>query len=84
MPGGVGISPCLWFDDQAQEAARYYVGIFEDARINEVSRYTDAGQDVHGRPPGSVHSGQTPLHMSSATPAAQLALAAPSRAASAA
>ena len=48
------ISPCLWFDDQAEEAAGFYVGIFDGSRIVAVSRYGEAGQEIHHRPPGSV------------------------------
>lgn len=47
-------TPCLWFDDQAEDAANHYVGIFENARINAVTRYTEAGFEIHGRPAGSV------------------------------
>ena len=48
------IVPCLWFDDQAEEAAQYYVGIFKNAKINHIARYAKAGQEIHQRPPGSV------------------------------
>ena len=48
------ISPCLWFDDQAEQAASYYTGIFPNSRIGAVSRYGEAGTDIHGRPAGSV------------------------------
>ena len=48
------ISPCLWFDDQAEEAAKFYTGIFRNSRIVNVSRYSEAGQEIHGRPAGSV------------------------------
>ena len=48
------ISPCLWFDSQAEEAARYYTGIFPNSRIVTVSKYGKTGQEIHGRPPGSV------------------------------
>ncbi|MGZ5100585.1 MAG: VOC family protein, partial [Usitatibacter sp.] len=48
------IAPCLWFDDQAEEAARYYTGIFKNSRITTVSRYGEAGKEIHKRPPGSV------------------------------
>ena len=48
------ITPCLWFDDQAEDAARYYTGIFKDAKITQISRYPDTGQEIHGKPPGSV------------------------------
>ena len=54
MPAIPTIAPCLWFDDRAEEAARFYVGIFENSRIREISRYTEAGHEVHGRPAGSV------------------------------
>jgi predicted 3-demethylubiquinone-9 3-methyltransferase (glyoxalase superfamily) len=48
------ITPCLWFDTQAEEAARFYVGIFKNSKIGTISRYTEAGREVHGRPSGSV------------------------------
>ena len=48
------ISPCLWFDHQAEDAARFYTGIFPNSRIVSVSRYGKAGHEIHGRPPGSV------------------------------
>jgi predicted 3-demethylubiquinone-9 3-methyltransferase (glyoxalase superfamily) len=48
------IVPCLWFDSQAEEAARYYTGIFKNSKIGTIARYTEAGREVHGRPAGSV------------------------------
>ena len=48
------IRPCLWFDDQAEEAARFYTGIFSNSRIIDITRYGPAGFEVHGRPAGSV------------------------------
>ena len=48
------ITPCLWFDGQAEEAAKFYVSIFENSAIGAVSRYGKEGFDVHGRPEGSV------------------------------
>lgn len=48
------ISPCLWFDDQAEEAAQFYTGIFKNSKINQVSRYGEAGREAHGKPPGTV------------------------------
>lgn len=48
------IQPCLWFDDQAEEAARFYTGIFPDSAIGTITRYTDVGQEHHGKPVGSV------------------------------
>lgn len=54
MPKLQRLSPCLWFDDQAEEAATFYVSVFDDARIKTVTRYGEAGHEVHGRPAGSV------------------------------
>lgn len=48
------ITPCLWFDTQAEEAAKFYCSVFKDSRIGKVSRYTEAGRDVHHKPAGSV------------------------------
>lgn len=49
------IVPCLWFDDQAEQAANYYVDIFEGgSKVTQISRYTEAGKEYHGREPGSV------------------------------
>jgi predicted 3-demethylubiquinone-9 3-methyltransferase (glyoxalase superfamily) len=54
-----GITPFLWFDDQAEEAAKQYVSIFSDvgrgeSRITDVTRYPEAAAQVSGRPEGSV------------------------------
>jgi predicted 3-demethylubiquinone-9 3-methyltransferase (glyoxalase superfamily) len=54
MPRVQRITPCLWFDDQSQEAAEFYTSIFKNSRIVTVSHYGEAGREVHGRPPGSV------------------------------
>ncbi|MEA3153225.1 MAG: hypothetical protein QOK44_814 [Betaproteobacteria bacterium] len=48
------ISPCLWFDNQAEQAANFYISIFKNSKIIQISRYGEVGQEVHGRPPGSV------------------------------
>jgi predicted 3-demethylubiquinone-9 3-methyltransferase (glyoxalase superfamily) len=48
------ITPCLWFDTQAEEAAKFYTAVFENSRINKISRYTEAGRDIHGKATGSV------------------------------
>jgi predicted 3-demethylubiquinone-9 3-methyltransferase (glyoxalase superfamily) len=45
---------CLWFDHQAEEAAEFYTGIFPNSRITHVSRYGEAGREIHGKTPGSV------------------------------
>ena len=49
-----GITPFLWFDSQAEEAANFYVSIFEDSAITSVSRYGEEGKAAHGREPGSA------------------------------
>jgi predicted 3-demethylubiquinone-9 3-methyltransferase (glyoxalase superfamily) len=54
MPTIQRITPCLWFDDQAEEAARFYTSIFPHSRIVTISRYGEAGHEIHGRPAGSV------------------------------
>jgi predicted 3-demethylubiquinone-9 3-methyltransferase (glyoxalase superfamily) len=54
MPSIQKITPCLWFDDQAEAAAALYTSVFKDSRVLAVSRYGEAGREVHGRPPGSV------------------------------
>jgi predicted 3-demethylubiquinone-9 3-methyltransferase (glyoxalase superfamily) len=48
------IVPCLWFDDQAEDAANFYAGIFKESRITNVSRYGEAGKEVHGKKPGTA------------------------------
>ncbi len=48
------IAPCLWYDTQAEEAAKFYVSIFEDSRISRILRYSEAGFEIHGKPAGSV------------------------------
>ena len=48
------ITPCLWFDIQAEEAARYYTEIFTNSRMGTITRYGEAGREVHGQPPGQV------------------------------
>ena len=35
------ITPCLWFDTQAEEAANFYVGLFENSRILRTRRFGD-------------------------------------------
>lgn len=48
------ITPCLWFDDQAEEAARFYTSVFRDSRVLNITRYGEAGHEVHGRSAGTV------------------------------
>jgi predicted 3-demethylubiquinone-9 3-methyltransferase (glyoxalase superfamily) len=48
------ITPCLWFDIEAEAAAQHYTAIFPNSRIKQISRYGAAGRDVHGKEAGSV------------------------------
>lgn len=48
------ITPCLWFDDQAEQAAEFYTAIFKNSRIVSLSRYTEAGREFHGKQPESI------------------------------
>ncbi len=48
------ITPCLWFDDQAEEAANFYVSLFKHAKVGHITRYGEAGAKASGRPNGSV------------------------------
>ena len=46
--------PCLWFDDRAEEAARFYVSIFPRSKVGAILRYGEAASKAAGRPVGSV------------------------------
>jgi predicted 3-demethylubiquinone-9 3-methyltransferase (glyoxalase superfamily) len=48
------ITPFLWFDNQAEEAVRFYTSIFRNSRIHKIVRYGKAGEKAAGRPAGSV------------------------------
>ena len=48
------ITPCLWFDAQAEEAAKFYTSVFDNSRIVNTVRYGEAGYEIHKRPPGMV------------------------------
>ena len=48
------ITPCLWFDHQAEEAANFYVSIFRNSRIGKITRYDEEGAKAAGRPLDSV------------------------------
>jgi predicted 3-demethylubiquinone-9 3-methyltransferase (glyoxalase superfamily) len=54
MPVIQKITPCLWFDNQAEEAVAFYTAIFRDSKIAKVARYGEAGQEIHGKPAGTV------------------------------
>jgi predicted 3-demethylubiquinone-9 3-methyltransferase (glyoxalase superfamily) len=48
------ITPFLWFDHQAEEAAKFYVSIFKNSKIGRIARYNEAGAKAAERPVGSV------------------------------
>jgi len=48
------ITPCLWFDTQAEEAAKFYASVFKNSKIGKVSRYGKEGFEVHGKKAGTV------------------------------
>ena len=48
------ITPCLWYDSQAEEAANFYVSIFKNSKLGRISRYGKEGFEIHGRQAGSV------------------------------
>jgi len=52
------ITTCLWFDKQAEEAAKFYVNMFakggRKAKIGKIARYSDSAAKVSGQPKGSV------------------------------
>jgi predicted 3-demethylubiquinone-9 3-methyltransferase (glyoxalase superfamily) len=48
------ITPCLWFDRQAEEAAKFYTAIFKNSKLVRTTRYGEAGREVHGMPAGTV------------------------------
>ena len=54
MPKIQKITPCLWFDDRAEQAAKFYTEIFPNSKILHISRYGEAGTEIHGKPAGSV------------------------------
>jgi predicted 3-demethylubiquinone-9 3-methyltransferase (glyoxalase superfamily) len=48
------IVPCIWLDNQAEEAAEFYTNLFNGGKIGRVLRYSEAGQEIHGQKPGSA------------------------------
>jgi len=48
------ITTFLWFDTQAEEAARFYTSLFSNSEIKSVSRYPAEGEEVTGKPAGAV------------------------------
>ncbi|MDB6021757.1 MAG: 3-demethylubiquinone-9 3-methyltransferase [Pedosphaera sp.] len=48
------ITPFLWFNDNAEEAVKFYTSIFKNSKIKKIARYGEEGEKVSGRPKGSV------------------------------
>jgi predicted 3-demethylubiquinone-9 3-methyltransferase (glyoxalase superfamily) len=48
------INPCLWFDTEAEQAAKFYCSVFKNSRMGRISRYVNEGQEIHGKAAGSV------------------------------
>jgi len=48
------ITPCLWFDTEAEAAANHYVSIFKNSKIVKIGRYGKEGKEVHRKEAGSV------------------------------
>ncbi len=48
------ITPCLWFDDQAEQAVAFYTTVFSNSRIVNTTRYTKESAQVSGQPEGSI------------------------------
>jgi predicted 3-demethylubiquinone-9 3-methyltransferase (glyoxalase superfamily) len=54
MPAVQKITPCLWFDTQAEQAVQFYTSVFKRSKVLKTSHYPEAGQEVHGKKAGSV------------------------------
>lgn len=48
------IIPCLWFDNQAEEAANFYTSIFKNSKIGKITRYGKEGFEIHGKEEGTA------------------------------
>lgn len=48
------LSPFLWFDDQAEDAAAFYVSVFRNSKLGNTTRYDAASAKASGRPEGSA------------------------------
>lgn len=56
------ITPCLWFDHQAEQAAEFYTSIFPDSRILGLTRFGKVGNEIHGMSEGTVMTVEFELH----------------------
>jgi predicted 3-demethylubiquinone-9 3-methyltransferase (glyoxalase superfamily) len=48
------ITPCLWFDNQAEEAAKFYTSVFKNSKIDNINYYTKEGFGIHGQKENTV------------------------------
>lgn len=48
------LTPCIWFNDQAEQAAKFYCSVFKNSRITKVARYGESASRASGQPKGSV------------------------------
>lgn len=48
------LTPCLWFDSNAEEAVKFYTSIFKKSKIGKIARYGKAGYEIHGKRAGTV------------------------------
>ena len=48
------LTSCLWFDNQAEDAVKFYTSVFKNSKVGRIARYDDAGAKASGRPKGSV------------------------------
>jgi predicted 3-demethylubiquinone-9 3-methyltransferase (glyoxalase superfamily) len=51
---GPRILPRLWFDSEAEDAARHYTSIFRNSKLGRIVRYGNAGKEIHGKDAGTV------------------------------
>jgi predicted 3-demethylubiquinone-9 3-methyltransferase (glyoxalase superfamily) len=49
-----GITSCLWFDNEGEDAAKLYCSVFKNSKLGKVTRYGKEGFEVHGQPEGKV------------------------------
>lgn len=55
------ITPFLWFDKEAEEAAQFYTSVFKNSKMGKISRYPEAGQEIHKQKPGTAMTVQFEL-----------------------
>ena len=48
------IAPCLWYDDQAEQAAKFYVSVFKNSKVGRIAYYSNEGKEIHGHDASKV------------------------------